>query len=88
MVSVRAEDLPSHLPSPLETPINRAFRAESEGVRAKKEKKFFLEVDELTSQQPQAVTLANPFKIPLHRKEQRSKKSVSKTPCVIIREFF
>ena len=31
--------------------------------------------------QPQAVTLANPFRIPLHRKEQRSKKSVSKTPC-------
>ena len=40
--------------------------------------------------QPQAVTLANPFRIPLHRKEQRSKKSVSKTPCasVIIRELF
>ena len=31
-----------------ETPINRAFQAESEGVRVKKEKKFFFifEVDE------------------------------------------
>ena len=50
-----------------ETPINRAFQTNCEGVRAKKEKKFFLEVDELTSQQPQAFTLANPFKIPMHR---------------------
>ena len=31
-----------------ETPINRAFQTESEGVRVKKEKLFFLEVDELT----------------------------------------
>ena len=32
-----------------ETPINRAFQAESEGVRVKKEKKFFFirRVDEL-----------------------------------------
>ena len=40
--------------------------------------------------QPQAVTLANPFRIPMHRK-----KKVKKNPCqrlrkrsVIIREFF
>ena len=34
-----------------ETPINRAFQAESEGVRAKNKKNFFrfLEVNELTS---------------------------------------
>ena len=32
----------------------------------------------------QAVTLANPFEIYLHRK-QRSKKSVSKTPCASVR---
>ena len=31
-----------------ETPINRAFQTKSEGVRARKEKKFFL-VDGLTS---------------------------------------
>ena len=31
--------------------------------------------------QPQAVTLANPFRIPLHQKETKvKKKSVSKTP--------
>ena len=46
-----------------ETPINRAFRTNCEGVRVKKEKKFFLEVNELTSQQPQAFTLANPYEI-------------------------
>ena len=101
----------------LETPINRAFQAESEGVRAKKEKSFFLEVDELTrnsklynwlslrppnvdssffilhssfSQQPQAFTLANPFIIPMHRENQRSKKSVVKDSVCIsaIRELF
>ena len=39
--------------------------------------------------QPQAVTLANPFRIPMH-KNNGQKKSVSKTPCasVILREFF
>ncbi len=42
-----------------------------------------------SSQQPQAVTLANPFIIPMH-KNNGQKKSVSKTPCasVILREFF
>ena len=34
--------------------------------------------------QPQAATLANPFRIPMHRKKQRSKKSVSKTPCASV----
>ena len=40
--------------------------------------------------QPQAVTLANPFKIPMHRKKQRSKKIRVKdsVASVIIREFF
>ena len=39
--------------------------------------------------QPQAVTLANPFRIPMHQKE-RSKKSVVKDSVCIgdIREFF
>ena len=33
------------------------------------------------SQQPQAVTLANPFRIPLHRKRKVKKDPWSKTPC-------
>ena len=42
------------------------------------------------SQQPQAVTLANPFIIPLHQKNKGQKNPWSKTPCasVIIRERF
>ena len=41
-------------------------------------------------QQPQAFTLANPFRIPLHREKQRSKKSVVKDSVCIcaIRELF
>ena len=35
------------------------------------------------SQQPQAVTLANPFRIPMHKKT-KVKKSVSKTPCASV----
>ena len=35
--------------------------------------------------QPQAVTLANPFIIPLHQKNKGQKKSVSKTPCASVR---
>ena len=42
-VSVRGESLPSPLTLTTETPINRAFQAESEGVRVKKEKLFFIE---------------------------------------------
>ena len=35
------------------------------------------------SQQPQAVTLANPFKIPMHREKQRSKKiRVKDSVCI------
>ena len=37
-------------------------------MRVKKIKNFFLEISELTSQQRQAVMLANPFIIPMHRK--------------------
>ena len=38
--------------------------------------------------QPQAVTLANPFRIPLHQKK-RSKKSVKDSVCIgAIRELF
>ena len=42
------------------------------------------------SKQPQAVTLANPFIIPMHQKKQRSKKSVVKDSVCIsaIRELF
>ena len=35
--------------------------------------------------QPQAATLANPFIIPMHRKNKGQKKSVSKTPCASVR---
>ena len=40
--------------------------------------------------QPQAVTLANPFIIPMHREKQRSKKiRVKDSVCIsAIREFF
>ena len=42
------------------------------------------------SQQPQAVTLANPFRIPLHRKRKVKKRSVVKdSVCILlIRELF
>ena len=40
-VSVRGESLPSPLTLTTETPINRAFQEESEGMRVEKEKKFF-----------------------------------------------
>ena len=44
----------------------------------------------MVKNQPQAVTLANPFRIPLHQKAKgQKKKSVSKTPLhLIIRERF
>ena len=35
--------------------------------------------------QPQAATLANPFIIPMHRKNKGQKKSVSKTPCASVK---
>ena len=41
-VSVRGESLPSPLTLTTETPINRAFQEESEGMRVEKEKKFWL----------------------------------------------
>ena len=37
--------------------------------------------------QPQAATLANPFIIPMHRKNKGQKKSVSKTPWWDIRDI-
>ena len=42
------------------------------------------------SQQPQAVTLANPFRIPMHRKRKVKKRSVVKdSVCILlIRERF
>ena len=40
-VSVRGESLPSPLTLTTETPINRAFQEESEGMRVEKGKKFF-----------------------------------------------
>ena len=42
--AVRVKTLALTLALTTETPINRAFQTKSEGVRAKKEKKFFLEV--------------------------------------------
>ena len=58
----------------LETPINRAFEPHLWGCEGKKRKNFFLEINELTSQQPQAVTLANPSEIPLYQKKRSKKK--------------
>ena len=44
----------------------------------------------MVKNQPQAVTLANPFRIPLHQKNKRSKKIRVKdsVASVIIRERF
>ena len=43
----------------------------------------------MVKNQPQAVTLANPFRIPLHRKGKVKKIRVKDSVCIgDIREFF